>query len=56
VACQQLKSSSEHQLALTSWTGCHSHMSANEIKLKTSTGTHKLDGISEWHISNWNQA
>jgi hypothetical protein len=56
VACQQLKSSSEHQLALTSWMGFHSGMSAIEIKLRTSTGTHILDGISQWHVSNWNQA
>jgi hypothetical protein len=56
VACQQLKSSSEHQLALTPWMGFHSGMSAIEIKLRTSTGTHKLDGISQWHVSNWNQA
>jgi len=52
VACQQLKSSSEHQLALTLWMGFHSGMSAIEIKLRTSTGTHSLDGISQWHFSN----
>jgi hypothetical protein len=46
VACQQLKSSSDHQLALTRWMGFHSGMSA--IEIKTSSGTHKLDGISQW--------
>jgi len=51
-ACQQLKSRSEHQLALTYWMGFHSGMSAIEIKVRTSTGTHSLDGISQWHVSN----
>jgi hypothetical protein len=56
VACQQLKSSTDYQLALTSWMEFHSGMSAIEIKHRPSAGTHKLDGISQWHVSNWNQA
>jgi hypothetical protein len=31
-------------------------MSVIEIKLRTSTGSHNLDGILQWHISNQNQA
>src|SRR5271163_726559 len=32
-----------------------SSMSAMEIEAKTSTATHKLDGISEQHVSNGNR-
>jgi ADP-glucose pyrophosphorylase len=52
VACQQLRSRSADQLALTLWMACHSGMSAIEIKVSRSTGTHSLDGMPQWHVSN----
>src|SRR5271168_4169787 len=54
-ACQQGKWRSEHQQQLTNWMEFQSSMSAMEIEVRTSTATHRLDGISEWHVSNGNQ-
>src|SRR5271168_2493013 len=53
-ACQQWKWSSEHQQQLTGWMEFQSSMSAMEMEVRTSTATHKLDGISEQHVSNGN--
>src|SRR5271168_3582497 len=53
-ACQQWKWRSEHQQQLTNWMEFQSSMSAMEIEVRTSTVTHKLDGISELHVSNGN--
>src|SRR5271168_2895040 len=52
-ACQQWKS--EYQQQLTYWMEFQSSMSAREMEVRTSTATHRLDGISERHISNGNQ-
>src|SRR5271168_4561014 len=52
-ACQQWKS--EYQQQLTYWMEFQSSMSAREMEVRTSTATHKLDGISERHVSNGNQ-
>src|SRR5271168_1217746 len=54
-ACQQGKWRSEHQQQLTNWMEFQSSMSAMEIEVRTSTATHRLDGISERHVSNGNQ-
>src|SRR5271168_1851828 len=54
-ACRQWKWRSEHQQQLTFWMEFHSSMSAREMEVRTSTATHRLDGISEWHVSNGNQ-
>src|SRR5271168_2384778 len=54
-ACQQWKWRSEHQQQLTNWMEFQSSMSAMEIEVRTSTATHRLDGISERHVSNGNQ-
>src|SRR5271168_2666020 len=51
-ACQQWKS--EYQQQLTPWMEFQSSMSAMEIEVTTSTATHRLDGISEQHVSNGN--
>src|SRR5271168_2857718 len=51
-ACQQWKWRSEHQQQLTAWMEFQSSMSAMEMEVRTSTATHKLDGISEQHVSN----
>src|SRR5271168_1373632 len=53
-ACQQGKWRSEHQQQLTAWMEFQSSRSAMEIEVRTSTATHKLDGISEQHVSNGN--
>src|SRR6202522_4361248 len=55
-ACQQWKWRSEHQQQLTDWMEFQSSMSAMEMEVRTSTATHKLDGISEQHVSNGNGA
>src|SRR5271168_1071865 len=52
-ACQQWKS--EYQQQLTYWMEFQSGMSAREMEVRTSTATHRLDGISERHVSNGNQ-
>src|SRR5271163_5031422 len=54
-ACQQGKWRSEHQQQLTYWMEFQSSMSAMEMEVRTSTATHKLDGISEQHVSNGNR-
>src|SRR5271168_2999871 len=54
-ACQKWKWRSEHQQQLTNWMEFQSSMSAMEIEVRTSTATHRLDGISERHVSNGNQ-
>src|SRR5271168_129122 len=51
-ACQQWKS--EYQQQLTPWMEFQSSMSAMEMEVRTSTATHRLDGISEQHVSNGN--
>src|SRR6267378_3866624 len=51
-----IKSSPGGTQQLTSWMGFHSGMSAIQIKPRRHTATHKLDGISWWHVSNSNQA
>src|SRR5271168_1228460 len=51
-ACQQWKWRSEHQQQLTAWMEFQSSMSAMEMEVRTSTATHKQDGISEQHVSN----
>ena len=56
VAYQQFKSSPGGAQQLTSWMGFHGGMSAIQIKPRRHTGTHLLDGISWWHVSNSNQA
>src|SRR5271168_2565902 len=53
-ACQQGKWRSEHQQQLTAWMEFQSSRSAMEMEVRTSTGTHRLDGISEQHVSNGN--
>src|SRR5271168_1972640 len=52
--CQQWKWRSEHQQQLTAWMEFQSSMSAMEMEVRTSTATHRLDGISEQHVSNGN--
>src|SRR5271163_1501663 len=54
-ACQQGKWRSEHQQQLTYWMEFQSSMSAMEMEVRTSTATHRLDGISEQHVSNGNR-
>src|SRR5271168_1230397 len=54
-ACQQGKWRSEHQQQLTNWMEFQGSLSAMEIEVRTSTATHRLDGISERHVSNGNQ-
>src|SRR5271155_5038378 len=54
-ACQQWKWRSEHQQQLTGWMKFQSSMSAMEIEVRTSTATHRLDEISEQHVSNGNR-
>src|SRR5271163_726564 len=49
-ACQQWKS--EYQQQLTPWMEFQSSMSAMEIRISTATANHRLDGISEQHVSN----
>src|SRR5271168_2011747 len=51
-AGQEWKWTSEHQQQLTDWMEFQSSMSAMEIRI--STATHRLDGISEQHVSNGN--
>src|SRR6266699_2998874 len=46
VACQQFKSSPGGTQQLTHWMGFHGGMSAIQIKPRSHTATHKLDGIS----------
>src|ERR1700678_3498351 len=53
-ACQQWKWRSEHQQQLKYWMEFQSSMSAMEMEVRTSRTTHKLDGISEQHVSNGN--
>src|SRR5271168_1869497 len=53
-ACQQWKWKSEYQQQLTPWMEFQSSMSAMEMEVRTSTATHRLDGISEQHVSNGN--
>src|SRR5271168_1465169 len=53
-ACQQWKWRSEHQQQLTPWMEFQSSMSAMEMEVRTSTATHRLDGISEQQVSNGN--
>src|ERR1700678_3477530 len=53
-ACQQWKWRSEYQQQLTSCMKFQSSMSAMEMEVRTSSTTHKLDGISEQHVSNGN--
>src|SRR5271168_2823294 len=53
-AGQQWKWRSEHQQELTDWMEFQSSRSAMEMEVRTSTGTHRLDGISEHHVSNGN--
>src|SRR5271155_1087378 len=53
-ACQQWKWRSEHQQQLTNWMEFQRSMLAMEIEVRTSTATHRLDEISEQHVSNGN--
>src|SRR5271163_4624713 len=53
-ACQQWKWRSEHQQQLTDWMEFQSSMSAMEIEARTSTANHRLDGISQQHVSKGN--
>src|SRR5271168_3536563 len=53
-ACQQWKWRSENQQELTDWIEFQSSRSAMEMEVRTSTGTHRLDGISEQQVSNGN--
>src|SRR5271168_467422 len=53
-ACEQWKWRSEHQQQLTAWMELQSSLSAMEMKVRTSTATHSLDGTSEQHVSNGN--
>src|SRR5271155_5359282 len=54
-AWRQWKYRSEHQQQLTGWMKFQSSMSAMEIEVRTSTATHRLDEISEQHVSNENR-
>src|SRR5271168_5119228 len=53
-AGQQWKWRSEHQQQLTDWMEFQSSRSAMEMEVRTSTATHRLDGISEQQVSNGN--
>src|SRR5271168_4674238 len=53
-ACQQGRWRSEHQQQLTTWMVFQSSLSAMEMEVRTSTATHRLDGISEQLVSNGN--
>jgi len=55
-ACQQIKWSPGGTQQLTYWMKFHGCMSANQMKPRRHTATHKLDGISWLHISNSNGA